>query len=256
MSEISNAVNWTIRFKRNRVVLVAGILLALFGFWLNLQWFSERPAANIYIINMFPGGLLLFTWYLASSHQDKRWLYIAAGVLFTVLVSIYAAFINLAGAAFLAMITPNTDLAEYYELSSEFGDSELTRHFPVPIPENATNIRYESLPQFMQGGGHLQLRFNLPPSEIEELLMEYRGQAQYTFIGGARGDHQTEAGGVPTTNFYTNETDSLSFPDDYEILVLDAEPGGQPGHEWNHGYSYGVIISLERSEIIYWVEYW
>jgi hypothetical protein len=31
---------------------------------------------------------------------------------------------------------------------------------------------------------------------------------------------------------------------------------GTSDFEWNHGCSYGVVLSLEKSEIIYWAEYW
>ena len=75
-------------------------------------------------------------------------------------------------------------------------------------------------------------------------------------MGGDRSDHSNMEGGVPTTYFYTSGTDETSFPDDYEILVLNAEPGGTPDFQWNHGYSYGVAISLKESEIVYWTEYW
>ena len=255
-NEILDDVNWRTYLKRNRALLFVGLLLVLFGVWLNIQWFSERPSLNLYLINLLPGTLLIFTWYLASKHQNKRWSYIGVGILLALIVSFFSIFTNLAAGAFLAAMTPNTDVSHYYEISDQLDDSEITRHFPTSIPENATDIKFESLPKFLQGGGHIQLRFNLPQSEIEELLIEYRANAKYTFIGGDRSNHSNEDGGVPTTYFYTSETDDFSFSDNYEILVLNAEPGGPPEFPWNHGYSYGVVISLEESEIIYWAEYW
>ena len=210
----------------------------------------------LYIINLLPGTLLIFTWYLASKYLKNRWGFITAGVLLTLIASIFSISMNLVGGAILAVTTPVTDVKKYYEIHEEIGDSELISHFPLPIPENATSIKFDYLPKFLQGGSHIQLKFNLPQPEINELLIEYRANAKYIFIGGDRSDHLNEDGGVPTTYFYTSETDDTSFPNNYEILVLNAEPGGTSGFQWNHGYSYGVVISLEKTEIIYWAEYW
>ena len=147
-------------------------------------------------------------------------------------------------------------MCEYAEIRKQIGDSVFIQHFPSSIPENATNVKFVYLPKYLQGGGHIQLRLKLPQPEIEELLTEYHSKAKYKFIGGDRNEHANEPGGVPTTYFYTSGTDDGSFPDTYEILVLKVQPEGNPDFEWNHGYSYGVVIGVEKSEIIYWAEYW
>jgi hypothetical protein len=48
------------------------------------------------------------------------------------------------------------------------------------------------------------------------------------------------------------------FPDDYRIFVYDAVPYEQDEDykSWNHGVSKGVVISLKRSEVIYYAEDW
>ena len=241
--------------KRNRLLLGAGLLLLLFGLWIDVQWFSAKPSPTLYLLNLLPGLLLIFVWYRASTNVDGRW-GVVLGVLITLVVSIFVVFLNLSAGAFLAATTPITDVSQYDEIRQQMSDSGLTQHFPSSIPENATDVKFEYLPKFLQGGGYIQLRVKLPLSEIEDLLTKYRSRAKYKFIGGDRSDHANEPGGVPTTNFHTGGADDRSFPNTYETLVLNAQPGDTPDFEWNHGYSYGVVISTENSEIIYWAEYW
>ena len=210
----------------------------------------------LYLLNLLPGALLLVTWYLAGKYPKRRWIAIVIGILSVVAISFFVVSLNLLAGALVAATTPITDIARYSEIREQMGDSELTRHFPLSIPKNAENVQFEYLPKFLQGGSHFQLKMRLPRAEISDLLTEFRSQAKYKFIGGDSNDHANIEGGVPTTFFYTSGTDDYSFQGDYEILVLNAEPSGTPDFQWNHGYSYGVVISLEKSEIIYWAEYW
>ncbi len=242
--------------KRNRLLLGAGILLLVFGLWIDVQWFSAKPSPTLYLINLLPGLLLIFVWYRASKTVDRRWSVIVLGVLITLVVSFFVVFLNLSAGAFLASTTTITDVSQYDEIRQQMGDSELTQHFPSSIPENASDVKFEYLPKFLQGGAHIQLRLQLPQNEIADLLKEYRSKAKFNFVGGDRYEHSNEPSGVPTTYFHTSGIDDRSFPDTYEIFVLNAQPGGTPDFQWNHGYSYGVVISLEKSEIIYWAEYW
>ncbi len=210
----------------------------------------------LFLINLAPGGLLILAWYLAFIHPARRWVFIGLGVPSAFVILLLGAFMNLAAGAFLAATTPIEDVSRYAEIRGQMGGSVLVRHFPMTIPENATDARFSYLPKFMQGGGHLQLRLRLPQSEIRDVLIEYDPQAKYEYVGGDMGEHENQTNGVPTTHFYTSGTNEGSFPASYEILVFDAEPGGTPDFPWNHGYSYGVAISSENSEIVYWAEWW
>ncbi len=75
-------------------------------------------------------------------------------------------------------------------------------------------------------------------------------------MGGDKYSNIDTPDGVPTTSFFTSDSDDRSFPATYEILVLEAKPQGNPEFKWNHGYSYGVAIESSASEIIYWAEDW
>lgn len=67
---------------------------------------------------------------------------------------------------------------------------------------------------------------------------------------------------MPTTNFFTskapqNDPTRLSFPADYEIMVLDPIiPNSEKAenHAWLDSDSHGVAISKQRNEIVYWAE--
>jgi hypothetical protein len=242
--------------RRNRLLLIVGLMLLVYGLWINFQWLSAQPSAGLYLVNLSPGASILLTWYLVSQNAQKYWGAIAFGILITVIIAFFAFESNIAARRMLVATTPDTEQAEYREVRDRLGDSDLVRHFPPTIPNNATNSEFVYFGGFMQGGAFIQLRLQLPPGEVAKLLQEYHSKAKYQFIGGDTSAHANEPKGVPTTYFYTSGTDDRSFPNNYETLVLDAQPGGAPDSEWNHGYSYGVVISLEHSEIIYWAEDW
>ena len=149
-----------------------------------------------------------------------------------------------------------TDTSRYAEIRASFGESVLVQHFPDEIPADAENVELAYLPRFLQGGSYLQLRLKLPPRRIEDLYSHFSASAIHEYRGGDLSYHGKLPDGVPTTRFYTSDTDDEVFPPTYEIFVLGAQPGGSSEFEWNHGYSYGVAIDRFASEIVYWSEYW
>ncbi len=181
---------------------------------------------------------------------QRRWWFF--GVLVTVLLCIgcVALYLVRAGQQLPGQVT---DVERYEEILADFQGSPLVEHFPERIPPEAREIRLDYLPRLMQGGGHLQLKMELPGEEVEALVAGFRGQAKYRFEGGDWNEHVNMAGGVPTTFYYTSGKEEEEFPPTYEVLVLGV---GAAGYEWNHGYSYGVAIDEGASVVVYWVEYW
>ncbi|MHC4572681.1 MAG: hypothetical protein ACYS76_00875 [Planctomycetota bacterium] len=47
------------------------------------------------------------------------------------------------------------------------------------------------------------------------------------------------------------ETDAREWPEDFEILVFHYK---KIGGDWAETFNYGVAISVERNEIVYWAE--
>lgn len=259
MNETIDSIPLQTYLKNNWKILVFGVLFFVIGIWTDFEFLSKRRYGLLYFINLLPGIMLFSIWYFGFKYQNKQWLIINVGVPLTLLVSYIIFLINSVSGVFTKALGPVgqiTDLSRYTEVREQIGDSELARHFPTSIPDNAQNVKFEYVPGFLQGGEIFQLRMKLPQSEIDNLYNEFRPKAKNIFIGGETNDHANLPGGVPTTFFYTSDTEDQSFPVDYEILVLNAEPMGTPKFQWNHGFSYGVAISQEKSEIVYWSEYW
>ena len=138
-------------------------------------------------------------------------------------------------------------------------NQELVSHFPDSIPQSATLKKFCHFPGFLQGGAYIQLRLELPEKEIAQLYDRFLQQRTKSFFGGDMSRHMNETNGMPTTFFYTGDSDKQSFPDDYEIMIFDPifpESERPEGFYWNHGTSHGVAISTNRNEIVYWAESW
>ncbi|MEM7726865.1 MAG: hypothetical protein AAF208_10905 [Cyanobacteria bacterium P01_A01_bin.45] len=150
-----------------------------------------------------------------------------------------------------------TDVSRYQEIRHQIWSNQNSiSHFPLEIPQTATNIRLMYHPGFMENVKFLQVRFRLPKQKVNELLAKYQEVSHYKYQGGNTNEHMNQKNGVPTTFFYTGNYEANSFPPTYEILVLGANNRGKPGFEWNHGNSYGVAIDKYESEIVYWAEAW
>lgn len=166
------------------------------------------------------------------------------------------------GSFFLRKASNNTGKTETITNTTRYGEirnqiwsnKKQIKHFPNEIAEDATNVRLAYSPGLQQGS-YLQLRIKQRPENIKKVLLKYREIAKHKYRGGNTNDHANLPNGVPTTFFYTSDAQE-SFPNTYEILVLNAENRGTPGFKWNHGDSYGVAIDISASEIVYWAEAW
>jgi hypothetical protein len=142
-----------------------------------------------------------------------------------------------------------TNPDEYPQLLQEWKERGLAAHFPPVIPREARNVKFSSLPRFLQGAGWLQLRMVLPQMQVAKWFGKYSQSAMKSFQGGCKSDHANQCD-VLSTNFHTSDTKEKEFPADYLILVL-----GNQG-SWNHGASWGLAISKSRKEVVWWAEQW
>jgi hypothetical protein len=150
-----------------------------------------------------------------------------------------------------------TDTSRYRDIRHQaWTNKTQIQHFPIDIPTDATDVRIAYSPGSLQGGSFFQLRLKQTPETIQKLLTQYQTTAKHKYRGGNTNDHTNQKNGVPTTFFYTSDSQEESFPTSYEILVLNANDRGTPDFKWNHGDSYGVAIDNLNSEIIYWAEEW
>jgi hypothetical protein len=194
--------------------------------------------------------------------RDKSSKYI---VKFITIILLFLASLSIVGGAFFfrkfhssASETETiTKTSRYGEIRHQLWSNQtLVKHFPTEIPPNALDVRIAYSPAHLQGGRFFQLRLKQPPYKIQKLLSQYRNIAKYKYQGGDTNTHSNQTHGVPTTFFYTSDSQQESFPSTYEILILDAHNKGSHNFKWNHGDSYGVAIDSSASEIVYWVEQW
>jgi hypothetical protein len=142
-----------------------------------------------------------------------------------------------------------TDPRDYSQVLRQWQNTGLADHFPEDIPTEARNVHLSSFPGFLQGGGWLQVRMELPASQVEQVLRDNLPRAIKQFKGGDKVTHYNECK-VASTYFFTSGTKESKFPASYTILVL-GNAGG-----WNHGSSYGVAIDQANNEVVYWAERW
>ena len=154
-------------------------------------------------------------------------------------------------------LQPITDTSQYQEIRNhKWAELQQIQHFPSQIPPDAEVLQMAYSPGLTPGSSSLQIRLKEPQTKIKNLLKQYKKISQHQYQGGNTNNHSNQPNGVPTTFFYTSDSETETFPNSYEILVLKAEDQSQPGAKWNHGNSHGVAIDVASSEIIYWAEKW
>ena len=154
-------------------------------------------------------------------------------------------------------LQPITDTSQYQEIRHhKWADLQQIQNFPGQIPSDAQVLQMAYSPGITPESSSLQIRLKEPQAKIENLLKQYKKISQHQYRGGNTNNHSNQPNGVPTTFFYTSDSETETFPSSYEILVLKAEDKSQPGTKWNHGNSHGVAIDIASSEIIYWAEKW
>jgi hypothetical protein len=248
--------------RNNRSILITGIVILILGLALDVLWLlkTDWGISRLHLINLLPGTLVIAVWFLASAFPQRRQLLIRLGVVIAFLGVGYAIIMNLGAALWDVATAEVTDVARYEDTLEylDYPDSKLVAHFPAHILENATETRFYYLPKFLQGAMYLQLRCKLPISEVDSIFQQYFEVARQ--IQNSNGDVvqvRDDDDRLPTPLFRNEENDSFApLPESYSVIILDAEPVQTDPDNWNHGYSYGVAVSVERHEVIYWSEYW
>lgn len=148
-------------------------------------------------------------------------------------------------------LRPVTDLARYPEIKAKWS-TNLVSHFPSAAPSSAV---FYFQPGFLQGGSSLQLKVPMSDSEIASELSKISNNVPATCHGGDVSDHANQSNGIRTTVFFTSETNTRTFPDDYAVMVIKADRRGE-NSLWNHGATAGVAVSTQRHVVVYWAEDW
>ena len=160
--------------------------------------------------------------------------------------------------SFRKALLPNESLDRYQEVLADWEASGLVDHFPSSVPTTAGNVKFSSFPGFLQGGAHVQLRMELPRDEVNRIYklatktaLQHQDGGNSMILVSERDDE------LPSTWPRTFAEGRSEFPADYRIFIYHAEPYGTGSEfEWNHGSSKGLVVSLKRSEVLYYAESW
>lgn len=238
------------------ILFTLGIIFLGAGIWLNVDWVKHGPSWKLYVLNMLPGLVFLAIWFVGKKIHKWGWFVIGLGVSIAVVLSGFVATCNIGAFLWSEATTPVTDPVCYESALERYNypETEWIGHFPARIPVNATNVHFYHLQAFLQGGMILQLRCVLPSEEIESLLTESVDKAKQVreTDGGYLGSSGPDDLRIP--RLCAGEKDYVHWPKGYKIIVYNAED--RSGGSWNHGFSYGVAISMARNEVIYWAEDW
>ena len=155
--------------------------------------------------------------------------------------------------SFYKALEPIESIDAYQDVLADWKASGLVDHFPSSVPPNTRNVKFSSCLGFGQGGGHVQLRMELPAAEVKVLYDHATKSAKQHQDGGNSVTLVNERDdGLWSTRPHTLAKGTYEFPSDYRIFILDAAGSG----DWNHGKSMGMVVSLQRNEVLYYAEYW
>jgi hypothetical protein len=155
-------------------------------------------------------------------------------------------------------VEPKTETSptKYALLITNWTPTGLVSHFPNPLPPTVSDVKLSAFTGFLQGGAWFQVRLTLPAAEVSKLYDEATKMAKDFYDGGTTYTSvNSKTNGLPGTSFYTSDNKQGEFPADYRVFVFAAQDaGGNPPYQ--SGTCYGVVISKQRNEVIYYAERW
>jgi len=242
-----------------KVYLLLSIVLLIFGLLITIFFSIPAKLSVILIIFTFLPSLTLFVGYIVGERIKTKLIHIviiAISIVSFLLLAIYA----LAFHALNSYSVEENDLSQCATILSNVKNynPELVSFFPEDCSENVAERRFSYSPALMQGGEHIQLKVALSTEEINDLIDKYRNDSIATYKGGNKNTHSAVDPFIPTTFYYTNDTDENTFPFSFETFVLYAKSCETKdcGFEWNHGDTSGVAIDTQNNIVIYWAESW
>ncbi len=172
-----------------------------------------------------------------------------------VLLLAFVAFLGFAyyiGSLIEESLQGETDVSRYSEIKATW-PTNLVGHFPDKASHPAA---FYFQPGFLQGGSSLQLKVTMSQADMVAELSKISPRVLVTYHGGDRDEHRNSTNEIPSTFFFTSgTTNTRKFPDDYAIMVIEANDGNG-GFPWNHGSTAGIAISTQRNIAVYWAELW
>jgi hypothetical protein len=147
--------------------------------------------------------------------------------------------------------------SRYPSLITDWAPTGLVAHFPKQLPATASNVKISAFPGLLQGGAWFQVRMTLSAAEVSKVYDDASQTARDFYDGGTMYTSvNSKTNGLPGTSFHTSDNEKqVEFPADYRIFVFAAkDAGGSP--PFQSGKCYGVVVSKQRNEVIYYAESW
>jgi len=151
-----------------------------------------------------------------------------------------------------------TNVGSYASTLNQWSGSGLVSHFPVSVPPQALKVRFAAYPGFLQGGAYIQVRMQLPASDIRVIEDQLKKSATHVYAGGGFYDdyNKDQMNNWPTTTFRTSDNPKITFefPTHYTLYVLSAKD--RSGGAWIHGETSGAAVSTTIGEVVFWADSW
>lgn len=248
------------KISSNNISLFFTILLFFTGIWFCYDWHLEEVNLALCLFNFIPFLLFLAAYMLIRNLSEKSKIRIAVNIISSLILACYILFLYVMN-FWIPVIYGIRNIEKYPSILKNNWRKDLVEHFPRKISVDAKDIRFFYRMGFMQGGSCIQLYYSTSPEKINELYERFSKMKTRSFQGGGKYEHINQ-GGMPTTNFYFENTVDHKFPDDYELMIFDWVPSEKEKKRrnlqisFNHGKSHGVAISKKRNKILYWAESW
>ncbi len=188
--------------------------------------------------------------------MKKVLLIILISVSVLILIGVIAQF--LFGYSLNKRLEPKIDPTLYSEIVRvRVAQSDQYKFLPTDIPQNAVKVAFFHVPGFLQGGDVLALRLTLPPERIVSLLneLEISDRTEITSFEG-----------IPTPYAYPSydmkKPDSKNLfkgvsplPDGFRVFLYKSDIEDIKKN-WNHNVFSFTAVSINRKEVVYFVNIW
>jgi hypothetical protein len=148
---------------------------------------------------------------------------------------------------------PDTDPAHYSGVLTEWKQTGLVKLFPAEIPHHATGIHFSATPGSLQGRPWIQLRMKLAPDQIAAIDADAQSATTHVYAPDHGFSLPGKDGDWPIPNYETGDSpQQFQFPATFKIYVISAVDRGSGS--WDPHESYGVAVSRETNEVVYWAD--
>ncbi len=198
-------------------------------------------AFQAFLMFLLPGVLVLGAALLSARWPKNKWLHGAGLMGFACAATVF--FVLSLGLEMWVSAQPVSDIRAYEKILNQWKSwaPEMVSHFPQSVPADADDISFYFFPGVLQADAEIQLRFRTTPEKILAYYEHFSGMKTRSDFGMTL-IHFSPRGG---------EGQIIELGEDYEVLGLNPEMEQIA----EHVKEYGVIISREKNEIVFWAEW-